>query len=293
MTVSEPITPFGIHQLTAYNITTGVPLGTAKVVGSAELSSEGELISLNGGSSKYPWKVERGAVKSELAVTLREYPPFLFEVLLGKAMTINAAETGASVSALTNVKGTSVHNASTGIDELTIEEALNIKFGTYVIKAVTATTVDVYAYTDVDFAQGTDGAALNDAYKITSSPVTITSGESIEFADFGLAISGGSGTIGMTSGDTARFTCRPINTESQEVTIGSSTEVFSDFGLIIAAQRPGDKYMTYIDCFRVAGVGLPISFTENKFSEAKIKLQLYRDNTRDGVYTLSRTKAVN
>lgn len=291
MSASAPITIFGVHQLTAYNITTGLPLGTAKVVGSAELSSDGDLIALTGGSSKYPWKVERGLIKSELSLTLKEYPPFLFEALLGKALTVNAAETTASITAIASVKGTSSVSATTGIASVAVLNKGDVKFGTYVVKVLSATTVDIYAYTDVDFAQGTDTTVENDLLKITASPLTITTSGNITIPNYGLKLVGGSGTIGMTAGDTARFTARPINTESQQVVIGSSTEVFTDFGLLIAAQRPGDNYMTYIDCYRVAGVGLPIAFTENKFSEAKIKLQLYRDTTRDGVYRMERVKA--
>lgn len=294
MALSQPVSIYGIHQITAYNVTTRMPLGTAKVVGSAELSSEGELVSLNGGSSKYPWQVERGLITAELSLTLREYPPFLFQTLLGKAMTENAAETGGNVSTLTNSYGTSVV-ASTGIATATAKSGstADIKYGTYVVKAASATTVDVYAYTDLDFAQGTDKEFVNDLLKITSSALTITTGTAVTIPGFGVELTGGAGTIGMTTGDTAVFECRPINTSSQEVVIGSTTEVFNDFGLIIAAQRPGTNYMTYLDCYRVAGSGLPIAFTENAFSEAQITMQLFRDSTRNGVYSLKRVQSVS
>ena len=293
MALSQPLTIFGIHSLTAYNITTREPLGMARVLGSAELSSEGEQVPLNGGSSKYPWKVERGLISAELSVTLREYPPFLFETLLGKAMTENAAETNGNVSTLTNAKGTSVVSATTGIATATAKSGSqgDLKFGGYVVKAVTSTTVDVYGYTNLDFAQGTDKTFENDLLKITASPLTITTSTAVEIPGFGVELTGGSGTIGMTAGDTATFDCRPKNDESQSVIVGSSTEVFSDFGLIITAQRPGDLYMTYLDCYRVSGSGLPINFTENAFSEASITMQLFRDSTRDGVYEFKRVKA--
>jgi hypothetical protein len=291
MALSDPVTIFGIHQLTAYNIDTGIPYGTAKVIGNAELSSEAELVQLNGGSSKYPWKVERGVISAELSLTLREYPPFLFEVLLGKAMTENSAETSGSVSAIADVNGTSCVNASTGIASVAVINKGNVKFGTYVVKVVTSTTVDVYAYTDVDFAQGTNTTYENDLLKITASPLTITQSGDVTIPNYGIKLTGGSGTIGMTPGDTARFTARPINTVSHEVVIGSSSEVFTDFGLLIAAQRPGDNYMIYVDCYKVAGAGLPIAMNESAFSEASVTLQLYRDTSRNGVYRLERVKA--
>lgn len=294
MALSQPQTIFGIHSLTTYDITTREPIGIARVDGSAELSSEGELIPLNGGSSKYPWKVERGLITAELAITLREYPPFLFKTLLGKAMTENSAETGGSVTTLTNRQGTSVV-ASTGIATVGVKSGseADVKFSGYVVKAVSATTVDVFAYTNLDFANGTDKTFENDLLKITTSPLTITTSTAVEVPGFGVELTGDSGTIALVTDDTATFDAKPINTESQSVIIGSSTEVFEDFGMIITAQRPGDKYMTYLDCFRVSGSGLPISFTENAFSEASINMSLYQDSERDGVYEFTRVKASN
>lgn len=294
MPISQPKTIFGVHSITAYNIDTRQPLtGIVKVVGSAELSSEGELIPLNGGSSKSPFKVERGLISAEISLTLKEYPEFLFEALLGKAMTINGAEAGGSVKPIANAKGTSIV-ASTGLASVGVKAGSesDVKFSDFVVKAVSATTVDVYALTDLDFGNGTGGEFVDDTLKITSTPLTITSGTSVEIAGYGVELIGGAGSIAFVDGDTATFSSKPINLESQEVVIGSSTEVFNDFGLVITAQRPGDRYMTVIDCYRVAGAGLPISFSENAFSEASVTLQMYRDSQRDGVYELKRLQAI-
>jgi len=292
MSLSEPLTIYGIHSITAYNPDTRLPYGTAKVVASAELSSDGELTPLTGGSSKYPWKVERGLITAELTLTLREYPPFLFETLLGKAVTKNAAESSGSVTTLTNSNGTSVV-AATGIDTVTVKSGseADLKFSGYVVKAASATTVDVYALTDLDFANGVDKVFVDDLLKITTTALTIVQSSAVTIPDFGLELTGDSGTIALVTGDTAVFDARPINTESEEVVIGSSSETFNDFGLMISAQRPGDRYMTMIDCYKVAGVGLPINFTENAFSEASVTMSLFRDATRDGVYRMLRTKA--
>lgn len=295
MALSQPKTIFGVHSVTPYNITTREYLGTTQVIGSAELSSEGELIPLNGGSSKYPWKVERGLITAELSLTLREYPNWIFEAMIGKAITENSAESGGSVTTLTNANGTSVVDASTGIATVGVKSGseADVKFSHYVVKAASASTVDVYAATNLDFANGTDKVFENDLLKITASALTITASTAVEVPGFGVELTGGSGTIGMTTGDTAIFSARPINTESQEVVVGSSTEVFNDFGLIITGQRPGDKFMTAIDCYRVAAAGLPINFTENAFSEYSITAQLYRDTTRDGLYKMERVLASN
>lgn len=284
--LSQPKTIFGIHQLTAYNICNGEPYGTAKVLGSAEIASSGELVPLNGGSSKYPWQVERGLITNEVTLTLREYPNFLYELLLGKAPTVTGAETGGSVSSLVNVEGSSVSDATTGIASLAISSAVDVKYSEYVVVAVSATEVDVYAYTDVDFAQGAAGEYQNDALKITATPLTIATGVAVTIPNFGIDLTGGSGTIGLTIGDTARFTAKPINTGSTDVVIGSSTEVFKDFGLLLAAQRAGDGAMQLVDLYRVSGSGMPIVMTENAFSELSTTVTAYRDNVRNGVYSV-------
>ena len=286
MTESQPNTIFGIHTLTAYNVNTGDYLGRARVDASAEVSSEGELVPLNGGSSKYPWKVERGLITAEVALTFREYPSFLFETLLGKAMTINAAETSGNTGTITNMNGTSVV-ASTGIATATTKSGseTDLKFTQFVVQAVSATTVDVFAGNDVDFANGTDLVYENDLLKITASPLTITQSAAVEIPGTGVELTGDSGTIAMVTGDTAVFDTRPINTASREVVVGSTTEVFNDFGLIISSGRQGDGTMSEMDCYRCAGAGLPINFTENAFSEASVTISMYRDTTKNGIYS--------
>lgn len=286
MALSAPQTIFGIHQLTAYNICSGIPYGTAQVIGSVELASTGELISLNGGSSKYPWKVERGLITTEVSLTLREYPPFLYDLLLGKAPTQSAAEPAGSVSAIENVNGTSLVDATTGVASIAVSSAIDVKYSEYLVEAVSATEVDVYAYTNVDFAQGADAAYENDLLKINATPLTITTSGTTAITNFGLEFTGGSGAIAMTIGDTARFTAKPINTGSTDVVIGSSTELFKDFGLMLAAQRAGDGAMQFLDLYRVSGSGMPIVMTENAFSEMQTTVTAYRDTTRNGVFAV-------
>lgn len=296
MGLSAPNSIFGIHSLVAYNPDTRVPYGTAKVLGQANVNLTGELTPLNGGSSAYPWRVERGLITSEISVTLREYPDWLFEVFLGKAATVNAAEASGAVSlALANAKGTSVMSATTGIATATVKSGsqADLKSGIYVIKAASATTVDVFAMSDVDFAQGADKVFENDSLKINATALTITASTAVTIPDFGIELTGGSGTIGMTVGDTAFFEVRAINTGSTKVVIGSSSENYVDVGLVLAAQKSGSKKITYIDIYRAIGVGAPINMTEQAFSEAEITLQAFRDSARDGVFAYHSVSSVN
>lgn len=294
MALSNPTVVFGIHSITPYDPDTRIPLGTAKVIGQGSLNLSGDVIELNGGSSRYPWANEDGVISPELSLTVKEYPPFLMQAFLGKAPTENSAESGGSVSsALANVNGTSVLDASTGVATATVKSGSedDLKTGIYVVKAVSATTVDIYSMSDVDFAQGTDKEFVDDTLKITASALTITASTAVEIPGFGVELTGGSGTIGMTTGDTAVFEVRAINTGSTEAVIGSSTETYAEVGMVIVAQKRGSGEVFMIDCYRAKGIGMPINFTEKEFSEAEITMKLRRDTSRNGVFKVTNNKA--
>lgn len=286
MSLSNPRTIFGVYSVTPYSRTTGEPYGTAKVVGEASLGLSGELVKLMGGASKYPWAIEDGAISSEISMKLKEYPDFLFELFLGKKPTATGADSAGACSALTNKKGSSVMSATTGIASAAVKAAskADLKFTKYLVKAASATTVDVYAMSDVDFARGTDKVMEDDLLKITASPLTVVASTAVEIPGFGIDLTGGSGVIGMTAGDTATFDVKPPSTKSMEVTIGAPNDVFPEFGLICMAQQLSNGEMFELDIFRAKGIGLPIGFAEKAFSEAEIKVEAFYDSVKNGIF---------
>lgn len=286
MALSDPRSFFGVHSVSPYSRTTGEFYGILKVLKGSSLTLQGETIDLMGGSSKYPWASEDGAITGELSLKPSEYPDFLYELFLGKAPTANSAETSGNASAPTNKKGTSVVNATTGITAtLTVGTAADLKFGKYVIKAASSTTVDVYFSSDADLGRGANGTYQNDLLKITASALTVVAATPTAIPNFGLSVNGGSGTIGMTTGDTATFEVRPVNSKSMTVTIGGvSDQLFPEFGAIIMGQKRGNQEMVELDALRVKGVGLPINFEYNAWSEAEVKAKLLYDSTQDGVF---------
>lgn len=288
MALSQPRVIFGVHSITPFSRTTGEAYGTAKVIGEASMSLSGELVKLMGGSNKYPWAIEDGAINAEISMKIREYPNFLFELFLGKAPTLSTVDTAGTVSTLTDKYGTSTVDATTGIASVAVLAAskANLKFGRYLVKVVTATTVDVYALSDVDFARGTDATFVNDSLKITSSPLTITSGADTNVANFGFKLVGGSGTIGMTAGDTATFEVLPPSDSGADVKVGGSADTYPEFSLLLVAQKQGSGHMSEIEVFRAKGIGAPIGFTEKAFSEAEIKIEAFYDSAQDGVFRL-------
>ena len=289
MALSNPRSFFGVHSVAPYDQTTREFKGILKVLGSSSLNFTGEVIPLNGGSSKFPFHVEDGLITAELALTFREYPDFVFELFLGRAVTSNAAEANGSVTTIADVSGTSVVDATTGIASVGIEsgQEADVKFAKYIVKAITATTVDVFASSDIDFARGDDLEYENDLLKITASPLTIPdSGATVSIPNTGLEFTGGSGTVAMTADDTAEFSSRPANSGSIDVTIGAGSDTFPEFGAIVLAKQRGNGQMVEFDLFRVKAVGLPIGLTENEWSEASVTAQAFQDTSRGGVYQM-------
>ena len=292
MALSKPRILFGIHMFTAYNRISGLYYGALRVLGNSSLALTGELIQLNGGSLRYSWDIQDGTISAELSLAVKEYPDFLFELFLGKAPTATTSSATGVVSTLTNKRGTLV--GTTGVATATAKsgEAAEMKFGKFVVVAVSATTVDVYASTDVDFQRGTTKDFVNNALKITASPLTITASTAVEVPDFGVELTGGSGTIGMTVGDTATYEVLPPHDGAMEVEIGATSNTFPEFGAIMIAEKKSDGSMFDIEAYRVKALGLPIGLQEKAFSEAEITAQCFYDSTRNSVMKIRHVNAL-
>jgi hypothetical protein len=289
MSLSNARTLFGVHSASFYNPNTSEFYGIAKVLGELSVNLSGELLELRGGSSPYPVAIETGPINSEISAKFKEYPNFLFELLLGKAPTSNAAEASGNVSTPVDVTGTSVMHATTGIasvQAIPSTGAANLKAGKYVLKATDATHVDIYASSDVDFGRGTDASFENDALKITASPLEVVSGDDTDLAAYGLQITGGSGTIALVAGDTAEFYVRPVNAGSMTVRVGATADSFPEFGAIMYAQKNGRGEIWEFEIFRCRAIGMPFAFAEKAFSEAEVTMKAFYDSEKDGVFDI-------
>lgn len=282
MALSDPRAVFGVHSVAFYNTTTRQPYGIVKVAKGASLSLGGDTIPLNGGSYRYPWAIEDGLITTELSFSFAEYSNFLFEVLLGKAPTENTSETTGDISTPVNVNGSSVIDATNGIDavEATSGDEADLKFGLYTIVATGADTFDVYASSDVDFSRGTDLEYIDDSMKIINDG-DVSVGDHVDAAT-GLTFSQ-VGTPAFTTGDTAQFEVRPVNASNVEVTIGGVSDTFPEFGCLVYGQKRGSGQLFEIDLFRCKAVGMPINLTPQEFSEAEVTIQAFYDSTRSGL----------
>lgn len=293
MGLSDPRGIYGVHSVTPYSRTNGAFYGTLKVLDGSSLAVEGSLVELFGGSSKFPWAVESGEYKVEMSMKISQFENFLFELFLGKAPTANAAETSGSVTTLTS-KVTGLFSATVGVASVGLKsgKSADLKFAKYLVKYVSATTVDVYASSDIDFARGTDAAFQDDYLKITASPLSITTATAVEVPGTGVELTGGSGSIALVAGGTATFETRPINTGSTSVRIGGlANQTNPEFGAIILAQKRSNDEMTELDCFRCLGSGMPIGFEKNAWANAEIKVKAFYDSAKDGVFDFRHVKA--
>jgi hypothetical protein len=244
----------------------------------------GELVKLMGGSNRYPWDVQDGNIAAELSLSIKEYPDFVFELFLGKAPNAGTTSSSGTVSTLTNVKGSTLV-AATGVASVGLKsgETAEVKFGKFIVKVASSTTVDVYASTNVDFQRGTDKDYVNDLLKITASPLTITTATAVEVPDFGVELTGGAGTINMTVGDTAEYYVEPPHSKKIDVTIGATSDVYPEFGAIMIAEQTGSLELFDVEAYRVKAIGLPIGLEEKAHSEAEVTAECFYDSTKNAV----------
>lgn len=288
--LSNPRILFGVHSFTAYDRDSGLPYGTALVIGNSSFSLAGELASLTGGSNKYPWAVEETNITAELSVTVKQYEDWMMQLFLGKKPTAGTPSTTGTISTLTTKKGALV-NATWGIASVQIKTGseADLKFGKYVVKVhdKALDQVHVYALSNIDFARGANKNFEDDLLRITASPLTITDGASIEVPGFGIELVGGT-TVDLdtntSNGDTAVFEVLPPDKASVSAIFGGSSDVFPEFGAIVVGQKRGNGEMVELDIYRLKAVGLPMGFQEKTFSEAEITAQAFYDADKDGIF---------
>lgn len=276
MPLANPSTIFGFHHATIFDRETK-ELTPIIVTQAYTPSLSEETIDLNGGASPYPWDSAGGTADSTIGFTVSQFDLNILRYLGGdvsSAYTENASgEAAGFASALINEIGTSVFSATTGIATVSVKSGGNPKFGNYLVKAVTSTTVDVYLDCLLDGVP-----MINNSMKITSSPLTITSGGSVEIPGVDLELDGGSGTIGLTTGDIASFNARPQNDYNYEYRLGDASK--PEFGLRIYTERLGtNKYRAW-DFPRVKANGINPSGAAKEWSQIEAECKMLYDNEK-------------
>ena len=237
MTVNNPLTSFGVYQATIKDLVT-FDMFQILILGSIEPDLTQDLVELRGGGAAFPWAAAPGEAKGEIKMTIKQYDAGVlkyFSPWETGSITGDAAEVAGSVGAITNVVGTSVFKATTGLASIAVDPAGALKFGDYVIKCTAAATFDIYVNTDVD-----DLTYIDDNLKLTAAPVTLP-GTGGTVVSNGIQFTGGSGTIGMTIGDKAAFSIRPISSYMMQHQIGRMGAAPREFELTVVAEKIGSK----------------------------------------------------
>lgn len=270
---------FGVHQATIKDLVT-LEMFPILILGSVEPDVTQEMVDLRGGSSAFPHASAPGEAAAEIALTIKEYSagvmkffsPYKYVSPTDASVIEDAAgDPAGDISAITNAIGTSVVNATTGIASIADDaddSSGRLKYGDYLVKAASATTVDIYINTDID-----DEVYVDDTLKITDTPITIPgTGGTVESK--GLEFTGGSGAIAMTPGDIAKYSIRPVNSYLLQHQIGRLGAMPREFELVVAAERIDNRIRIakYPKCIASGGAGLKFPYKEWAMFETTIKL---------------------
>ena len=226
-----------------------------------------------------------------------------YTYLGGAANTPGSAEPNGAVTTLTNANGTSCMAATTGIASVALKSggAADLKAGMYTVKVVSATTVDVYCDSDIDFGSiytgGAVGTFVDDTLKITAAPLTVTTaGALTEVTGFGIDLVGGSGTISMTIGDTATFEVRPANVANEVITIGDRNTFLKSYSVTAYSAMKsitGEITYIYMPIVQVSGIG-SLGLKEYSWVNSTSKVKILRsesDNYQAKIHRLQRLNA--
>lgn len=293
MALSDPISQFGIHSITFSSRSTGEPFGMFRVLGDAALNLTTSSVKLNGGSSPYAFDSQQTASEGTLTASIKEFPDFLFEKVLGSTVETTASSSTGTVGTITNKLGTSIV-ASTGLALASFKtgEEANLKSGRYVVKYVTATTVDVFIDTNIDSTRGSDLILISDLLKITATPLTISTSSATEIPNTGIELTGGSGTIAFTATDTAIFEVAHPHGGLSDIIIGATSDTVPEINISLWGQlRDTERYAT-VEIFRAKSTGgLIMTFPEKGFSITDLTFDLLFDSAQAKVAKLRFSQA--
>lgn len=286
MSMENPRSIFGIHDVRAYDRNSFESLAYWRVLGAVNFDFSGEFAELRGGSQIFVWEKNLTKFNSSLSIVGREYHQDQMAMALDANVTEYAADADGDVIEFVNRKGSSVKTASAGVGIASIAVipstgAANLKEGLYVIKATAANKVKVYGMSSAGFVRG---AALEfgDMDGVIGDELTITASTATPVTALGVQLMGANGTIGMTIGDTASFYIQKPHSGAFRARIGGSPINFDDVGLFIGSETV-DGMTTFMNCFRVKVAGMSIPFPEKEYAEYTMECALQFDSTVNGI----------
>lgn len=284
---------FGVKALIFYRPETLKPVGVFRVISSVELAREIEKLPLTGGHRNGAWAVEAGEPTNTLTATLREFPDFAFTELdnATKTETLGEDVTG-FVGAITNKVGVSISNATTGIASVSVTSGgeAKVPLGKIVLVATAvANEVDVYLLGDV--ASGTL-PVVNELTLLASGVIIPDLGGTVDIADYGITLTGGSGTVALVEDDTAFFESRPANSKTTQILLEDESQL-KNLGVILVYPKNSAKQQRIIDFPKVSVGGIPFAGNTREFAEFEFTGTPLLDDTNNQLYTKTEIIATN
>ena len=205
-----PKVNFGIHQLSIRGRVNGEEvIANATYIDSAESNIEAENIKLETGSYRNPVHTIRGRETGQVNLVLRSFDASLFKLLAPQkagAFTYNENDTVGSIEILGGL------DAATGIAGITINDSDSLKFGTYWLKWITPTTVNVYLDNNISLDYTDESGLVQEGLVIADGAATTWQG---------LDITGGTAVAG-TIGEIVSFNVVPPSAKYFKQIFGQS-----------------------------------------------------------------------
>jgi hydrogenase maturation factor len=282
MSLAQPRTIFGIHSFTAFRRTNGLPYGMARVLSGSTFKLEGDIIELKGGSNRFSWAIEDGDVAAQMDFSMQEYPDWVFEVFGGKAPTTGSVEASGNVSAIVDKNGTTVVGATGLLATVTVSTAADLKTGKYVIKATGAAAFSLYALSNVDFGRGTDVDFTDDTL-LVATVTGVGSGSTHAISGHGITFTAGASAGAMTTGDTATFDVRAVNTVNRVVKLGGLADVFPEFSAVAYAQKSGNGQVLELQIYKMKAIGMGLGAERKAFGQSEYSAKAAYDSVEDAI----------
>jgi len=292
MALSTPQIYLGVHSITPYcrkatqiigstTFKRGQPFGIFKVLGDASFNLAASSATLFGGSNPFPWANEILQISSEFTMNIKEAPNMLYALYAGATITETAAAALGTSVGLVASTGTTIGGSSVGVDTATIKSGSesDLKFGTYIVVYVSATTVDVYAATDLQAENLTALTIQDDLLKITASALTIATSTAVTVPNTGIELTGGSGTIAIVAGDVGIYKAIPAHGGIDTIDIGKSGTVFPEHGLLVYGRERSSGRLLEIDIYKAqVSTGLNIPLLEGDYQTSDITVIALQDS---------------
>lgn len=276
---------FGVKALIFYKPETLKPVGVFRVISNVEYAREIEQLLLTGGHRNGAWASEAGEPTNTLTATLKEFPDFAFTELDNATKTdILGEDTSGFVGPITDKVGTSISNATTGIASVSVTAGgeLKVPLGKIVI-AATAVANEVDLYLLGDTATG-PLPVVNELTLLASGVVIPDSGGTIDIADYGITLTGGSGTVALVDNDTAYFESRPANSKTTQIVMGDDSDL-KNLGVIMVVPRNSAGQQTVFDFPKVSVGGIPFAANTREYAEFEFTGTPLLDDSNEQLYT--------